>query len=510
MSQIVPDAHACLAALPDWLLASLQGDGAAHVYVVGGFVRDLLLGRPGHDVDLAVDGDPLRLARALAGRANGAVVPLDPLRGTYRVVLRDPDGPVRVVDLTRLRALSLDGDLRGRDFTMNAIALDPVRGEPRFIDPTGGIDDLQRRRVRVAGPAAFSDDPARLLRAVRFTVQLGFDLDEETAQLARTAAPLLRRTAPERQRDEFAHILDCDDAATGVRRLDQLGLLTILLPDLELARGIEQPKEHYYDVLEHSLHTLAMLDLLLRRSPPLQQADALLWRSVWDRLGNVSGFSGFTERLEQGLAEGRSRRVTLKLAGLLHDVGKPETKSIDPRSGRTHFYGHAEQGAARADRLARALRFSGREAQYLSLLIGEHLRPGMLAAPGELPTRRALFRFFRDLGDACGDLLLLSLADHAAARGPRLTLEEWVDHVDYAGWVLRMLYEDDQVARPPRLITGNDLMRELSLQPGPLVGTLLEAIREAQAAGDVNDAESALTLARKTLAQTPTPQGLGG
>ncbi len=503
----MPDAATCLAALPDWLLASLPSEGSTKAYVVGGFVRDWLLGRTGHDVDLAVAGDPLRLARALAGRAGGAVVPLDPERGTYRVVLRHPDGPVRIVDLTRLRAESVDADLAMRDFTINAIAIDPVAELPHFIDPTGGVDDLSRGRIRAAGSAAFTDDPARLLRAVRFTVQLGFHLDDETERMARATAPLLAQVAPERQRDEVALILACDNSAEGVRLMDALGLLTIVLPDLEMLRGVEQPQEHYYDVLEHSLHTLAMLDLVLQRTPPKESAEALLWHTVWGRLAAVPGFR---ERLNTQLGEGRARFVSLKLAGLLHDVSKPETKTVDPRDGRTHFYGHPEQGAARAAALSRGLRFSGREVQYISLLVDEHLRPGMLAAPGEVPTRRALFRFFRDLGDASGDLMLLNLADHAAARGPRLTLDEWTGHVDYAGWVLRMLYEDDQVARLPRLITGDDLMRELALPPGPVVGTLLEAVREAQAAGDVNDRDSALAYARRTLAEVPGAQPAQG
>ncbi len=488
-----------LNAVPERLLKALRAAAQAddaRLWLVGGFVRDVLLGRPNHDLDLAVAGDVIAVARRLAGGLGGTVVPLDPEHGTYRVALREPAGAIRELDLTRLRAAAIEQDLRLRDFSINAIAM-PVAGELRLLDPTGGAGDLDARVARAAADSAFTDDPLRLLRAVRLAVELDFTIDEGTAALARRDAYLLPRAAAERQRDELARILATDHAARGVRLLDQLGLLSVLLPDLDPARGVEQPKEHYYDVFEHSIATLAALDLVLRHEPPGDRREAERWRALWARLAHVPGVRA---RLDAPIAEGRPRRVALKLAGLLHDVSKPETKSIDPETGKMRFYGHPELGATRAGRLARALRFSAREIELIELLIAEHLRPGMLASPGESPTPRALFRFYRDLDGAVEELLLLNLADHVAARGPRLTFEEWAGHVDYVTWLLRTLYEDETIARPPRLLDGNDLMRELALAPGPLIGRLLEAVREAQAAGEVSDRESALALARRELA----------
>lgn len=495
----MPSAQDVLNAVPERLLqalrtATLAGD--VRLWLVGGFVRDALLRRPNHDLDLAVDGDVRVIARRLARELDGSVVPLDPEHGTYRVALREPIGGIRELDLTRLRAPAIEHDLRLRDFTINAIA--GSIGEPApLLDPTLGVSDLDSTTVRAVSPEAFVDDPLRLLRAVRFAVELDFTIDDATIALAQRDAHLLPRAAPERQRDEFARILATDHAARGVRLLDRLGLLSLLLSDLEAARGCDQPKEHYYDVFEHSVETLAALDLMLRREPPGDRRAAERWRALWARLSHVPGLR---ERLDALLAEGRPRRVALKFAGLLHDVSKPETKSVDPETGRVRFYGHPELGAKRAARLARALRFSSKEVELIELLIEEHLRPGMLAAAGEVPTPRALFRFYRDLDGAVDELLLLNLADHAAARGPRLTFEEWARHVDYITWLLRTLYEDEMVARPPRLIDGNDLMRELALVPGPIVGRLLEAVREAQAAGEVRDREAALALARRELA----------
>lgn len=485
--------------VPERLLTALRAAtpaGDARLWLVGGFVRDALLGRPNHDLDLAVDGDVQAVARRLANKLGGTVVPLDPEHGTYRVALREPVGGIRELDLTRLRAPTIEQDLCRRDFSINAIAV-PVAEPVQFIDPTHGADDLAAHTVRVASPAAFTDDPLRLLRTVRFAVELDFAIEAATITLARRGAHLLPRAAPERQRDEFARILATDHAASGVRLLDRLGLLSVLLPDLDAARGCEQPSEHYYDVFDHSAETLAALDLMLRHEPPEARREAERWAALWARLSHVPNVR---ERLDAPLAEGRTRRVALKLAGLLHDVSKPETKSVDPETGKTRFYGHPNLGAKRAGRLARTLRFSTKEVELIALLIEEHLRPGMLAAPGEVPTPRALFRFYRDLDGAVEELLLLNLADHAAARGPRLGFEEWARHVDYVTWLLRTLYEDETVARPPRLLDGNELMRELALAPGPIVGRLLEAVREAQAAGEVRDREAALALARRELA----------
>ena len=510
----------CLHTLPARLREAFPTSAAVSLYLVGGFVRDVLLGRPTHDVDLAVAGSPASVARTLAGRVGGAVVPLDPERGIYRVVLREPLDGIPVVDLTRLRGPTIEADLAARDFTINAIAVRLDGAASAFIDPTGGIGDLEARRVRMVSSQAFRDDPVRLLRAVRFAVQLDFSLDDETASLTRRDAALLCRTAAERQRDELAQILRTDDAMRGASLLLELGLLYVLLPDLEATAGCTQPKEHYYDVLEHSLHTLGALDSMLRRSPPVgaspraaslraspsnaspsnasdEARAAWMWRVLWERLGPIDEVR---VRLDEVMTEDRPRRIALKLAGLLHDVSKPETKTVDPRTGRTRFYGHDDLGSRRTAALARGLRFSTREAAYMELLVREHLRPGMLAAPGEVPTRRALYRFSRDLDGAAPELLLLNLADHAAARGPELTEMEWRRHVDFVAWVLRMLYVEARIIRPPKLLTGNDLMRELDLRPGPAIGKLLDAVKEAQAAGEVETAAEALALARRTLA----------
>jgi hypothetical protein len=195
------------------------------------------------------------------------------------------------------------------------------------------------------------------------------------------------------------------------------------------------------------------------------------------------------------MSEGRSRATLLKLTGFLHDVAKPQTRAPDA-TGRIRFFGHADLGAEMAQGILQRLRFGRRETAFVARLIDAHLRPGQLSQDGP-PTRRAMFRFFRDTGDAADGVLLLSLADALAARGPRMTLEDWRQGVGYIAYLLSRRYEDEGIVRPLRLITGEDVMREISIGPGPDVGRLLAALEEAQATGEVSNREEALEFVRR-------------
>jgi putative nucleotidyltransferase with HDIG domain len=221
-------------------------------------------------------------------------------------------------------------------------------------------------------------------------------------------------------------------------------------------------------------------------------------------------------RYNEVVAEGRTRRASLKLAALLHDISKPETRRRHA-NGRIRFFGHAELGARKAAAALERLRFTAREVRLVELLIEDHLRPGQLSNGRELPSKRALYRFFRDLGEAAPDLLLLNLADHAAARGPLMPPDDWAGHVAYVHWILEQRRTDEALVRPPRLVTGNDLMAELSLPPGPLIGRLLEAVREAEAVGRIKTRHDAVKLARRLAERDanaapapPVGEGTGG
>jgi poly(A) polymerase len=472
--------------------ASLATDAGITAYVVGGTVRDVLLGREARDLDLAVDGEAMAFARRLAAAFDAHFVELDDVHAVARVVMpRGHEVAVDYVDVARLQG-TLEQDLRRRDFTVDALAVEI--GQERVIDLGAGLDDLAARVVRMNAPGVFDADPLRLLRAARIASELGFGIDTRTRDAIRARAGEVTRAAGERRRDELARIFALDGAYGALLLLDDLRLLDALLPEVTFGRGVTQPEQwHAYDVLEHNLRTVEAMDVML--GPPGAGAtrtwlrDAL-WRAFAWCEGDLRAY------LAEELTEGRTRGSLLKLASLLHDVAKPQTRSVGD-DGRVRFFGHADEGAAIAARVMRRLRFSAAEVRFVAGLVAGHLRPVQLAQVGEAPTRRALYRFYRALGDGVPAVLLLALADAAASRGPSMTSGGWSRHVAYMNSLLVRSKEEEGIVHPPRLLTGDDVMRELGMAPGPAVGRVLEALREAQAAGEVETRDAALAFVRR-------------
>jgi poly(A) polymerase/tRNA nucleotidyltransferase (CCA-adding enzyme) len=458
------------------LLVELAGPERP-VWLVGGALRELLAGGTPGDLDLAIAGGALELGRRLADRLDAAFVVLDAARGAARL-LRRSDG--LALDLVDLRAPTLDGDLRARDFTVNALAApvgDLLRGEAEVVDPTGGLDDLRARIVRPCGPGAIADDPVRALRGVRLAMRGGWRLHPAAEAAIRAAAPLVARVAPERLRDELVGILAEPAGAGGLRALDRLGVLPVLLPESLPMRGTVQPLPHRFDVWEHSLRAVEGVDILLA------DLDAL---APWG--------PALRAHLGEDLGGGLTRREALKLAALLHDVSKPETRTVDDE--RVRFIGHDTVGAGRTRAITERLRLSRRAGQVVERLVAEHLRPMHLAQVGEI-TRRARLRFFRTLGDEARDLLLLSLADAAALTGTS-PLAVWAGtDGDVVRTLMAGVEAEAVAAAAPPLLRGEDVMEAFGLPPGPEVGRLLARAREAQALGLVSTRDEAIGYLRR-------------
>jgi poly(A) polymerase len=491
-------AEAALTLSPDvrGLLADLQaffGGRGIDAYVVGGFLRDALLGRPARDVDVSIAGDPLALGGELAGILGGHYFSLSEEQHAARVLLADRG---LHIDLLPLRG-EIEADLAQRDFTIDAMAASlagAAAGKAAVIDPSGGRKDLRRRLVRVVSEEAFRADPLRPLRGARLAVELDFALEPATAELVRRYAARLSQAAVERQRDELMRILATPRAGQGLRLLDDLALLERLLPELAEARGVEQPKEHYWDVFDHCLETVRNLDVLLAEEEPRDRRWRTLWRELWGQLDWWAEARDYFR--EEVLAE-RPRLAVLKLGGLLHDVAKPETKTFD-ETGRMRFFGHADVGAEKAARILRRLRFSAREVGIVETMVRAHLRPVQMGQQGP-PSRRALYRYFRDCADAAVETLFLSLVDHLATVGPHVNLPGWRRHVALVNYMLAKRFQEEETFSPPKLIGGDELMTELELSPGPLIGRLVGIVREAQAAGEISTRDEALALARSSL-----------
>ena len=443
-------------------------------------MRDALLGQGSQDLDIAVEGDAVAAGQELAAALGGRCVVMDGARGIVRTLLPMPEGEVQA-DLNSA-PLGIEADLAARDFTIDAMAV-PLDGEGGdLIDPHEGRADLQLGTIRAVSPSSLSDDPARLLRAVRLEAQLGFTIEYDTVEDIRKKAGLVASVAPERARDELMKTLAEPRATDSLRRLDELGLLTRLIPELEEARGVAQPKEHYWDVLNHLLETPGQVERVLSR--PSDEAMVC-----------VPGFEGMADYFEEEIGDGAVRSTVLKLAALLHDISKPSTKHFEP-SGRMRFFGHDTEGAEVAEQILKRLRFCGRTCDMVRSMVRYHLRPSQLSQKGELPSARAMYRYYRDLGDVAVDTLYLNMADYLAARGPDLELDDWAEHCRMLGHVLAM-YDSgpDSTEGPSWLIDGHDVMAEFSLGPGPLIGEVLEVVREAQSTGEIATRQEALDLA---------------
>jgi poly(A) polymerase len=460
-------------------------------YLVGGLVRDVLLGRPTGDIDVAVAASVTEAGPALAAALGGTFVVLDAKRDIGRVVVQ-AGGRTQHVDLTPLGE-GIRENLAHRDFTVDAMAVPLGQASPladaQIVDPFGGVADLEAGIVRAVADSVFKDDPCRLLRAPRLAAQLGMRLDSHTEGLVKRDALLVRRVAPERVRDELLKLLATPRATQALRLLDDLGLLCAIMPELLSAKGVGQPPEHHWDVFQHCLETPGQVDRVL--SGQVVSGD--------EAAGAVPHFEGMDSHFGELVSDGHTRRTVLKLAALLHDAGKPATKTVEP-SGRIRFLGHHDVGAAAANEMLKRLRMSRRGVALVSVMVEHHLRPSQMAQVGEMPTSRAVYRYFRDVGDAAVDTLYLNMADYLAARGPSLDMQDWRRHCGVIEHVLRTGQAVRSEEQQHKLVDGHAVMTAFSLPPGPHVGALLEMVHEAQAAGEVTTTEEAMELVKATLA----------
>jgi poly(A) polymerase len=467
-------------------------------YVVGGFIRDALLGRETADIDIAVAGDSLEIGAQVANALGGRYVPLDKVNRIGRVILADKEAPISSklleLDFSPLRG-SVTEDLAQRDFTIDAMAVELSRlaeghRDIPIIDPLSGLSDLREGVIRAVSPKVFQSDAARLLRGVRLAYELGFSLERQTETLIQRHSHLVSGVAGERLREELLRLLAITGGEKPLSHLDELGLLTTIIPELLPEKGVTQPKEHFWDVFTHSLKAVAAADFLLRRGDWEYATNDVLAAAPWSAKLN--------EHFNQSVVSGSTRRILVKLAALLHDIAKPQTKTLEA-DGRTRFLGHGKQGADTVASILRRLRFSSKEIKLVDNMVRYHLRPTQMSQEG-LPSPRAIYRFFRDADEAGINILFLSLADHLATRGPNLKLEPWREHTQVVSHILDKRFEEERVITPPKLISGHDLIDIFSLSPGPEMGQLLELVREAQASGELNTREEALSYIRQHLA----------
>ncbi len=471
------------------------------VYLVGGALRDALLQRPNRDLDFTLAEDALPVARRVADQLGASFYPLDKIRRTARLVYTDENDVRQILDFATFRGPDLETDLRGRDFTINAMAVD-IRHQQALLDPLGGSADLLSKTLRACSPNTFLDDPVRILRAIRTAASLDFHILPETRALIRPAIDKLESVSPERLRDELFAIMAGPRVATSMRALDMLGVLAYVLPELLNLKDLAQSQPHTKDVWGHTLDTLDHLESLLDVLDLDHDSDAsasLKLGLAAMRLGRYR--ESLFSYMKTCFVPENTLRSLLFFATLYHDIGKPVSQQYEDENGRVHFKNHAELGARILVERGKKLHLSNIELRWLEIVVREHMRPAELARNKDLPDARLIYRFFRDTGAEGVALSILSLADLLGTYGVTLSQERWKAQIDVVRILLEAWWERrDELVAPPALLSGHDLMETFALMPSALVGELLEAVREAQAVGEIQTKEDGLAFAAEQLA----------
>ena len=450
----------------------------ARAWIVGGTVRDALLGRPLVDVDIAIDGDAHAAAEAIRRHTGGPIFRLSDTFRSYRALAPDRSW---MTDLTPLQGPTLDDDLRNRDFALNAIAVPLHGGET--VDPLGGIADVERRVLRVL-PGAYDRDPLRPLRLVRLATELDLAPDADTAEATRKAAPRVPEAAAERIFAELRRLVLADRVLDGLDLADELGIVRAVIPELSDLHGVEQSHFHHADV--HG-HTLEVLQELIGLEHELER---VFGDELAPRVRAV---------LDEPLSDELTRGQALRFAALFHDIAKPHTRGVRP-DGRVTFIGHDSVGEDVIAVICRRLKTSTALRDYLGRITRHHLVLGFLVHERPL-SRATVYRYLTTTEPVEIETTVLTCADRLATRG-RNAEAAIAAHLDLARELMAEALDFRERGRPKPAVPGDVLARELGLPGGPELGALVERLREAAFTGEATTPEEAIALARR-LRQNP-------
>ncbi len=483
--------------LLDRIQSCLEDD--AECYLVGGGVRDILLGRRLHDLDFALPMDPTPLAKKISNRLKADYFVLDDERHTARVVYHATGKDIIPLDFVQFTGASLTEDLINRDFTINAIAV-PIRDLSNIFDPLDGCGDLKTKRLRVCKPDALMDDPVRVLRGVRLGLELGFTYTPELEVLMQQAAQHLSDTTYERQRDEFFKILEGPQPETGMAHLHQFQVFETLLPPLLEQEAIPASPPHVLPLLQHTFKVVEYYDHMLTSltEESLKDDHADWWMS--EVISELHSFyKEMSPYFSEEITPGRSVRGLALLGALLHDIGKPGTMELGT-DGFQHYFSHDLVGADLAEKLAKRLKLSNAESEWVRTMVRYHMWLLPLVNQSSLPTRRTIYKYFADTDRVGVAIALLSLADTVATYGENLAKKQWLKTVSTAKAMLSAWWQDrDSVVSPNLFLDGHELQRLFNLKPGQQIGQLLAALREAQASGEVTTQEDAIRFIKHRL-----------
>lgn len=459
------------------IIQELSRSRKLEVHLVGGCLRDFILGRKKPDFDFAVSKNAIALARAFADKIKGAFVLLDKENGCARVVKKINDEPV-TYDFADFRAKTFKEDLRLRDFAINTLSIplmDIKEGmdvKKIIRDHQSALKDIKSKKINLVAPRAFKDDPLRMLRAYSLRAIFDFKIAPKTIAQIKKDKDLLREVSIERVRDELFKIFESEKTDIVLKEMDKIGLLEKIIPQLRVMYGVTQGGYHHLDVWNHTLEAVKQLEGVFKE---------------------YEGNKDVEVYLAEDLGAGHSRKAIIKFAILLHDIGKPDTRKKE--EDRFSFHGHEHVGRNITRAVARHLRLSRQERFSLEDMVLYHLRPGYLSN-FDKPTERMIYRYFRDTKKEAAAILILSMGDQRATRGPMTTQRDEKHHEKICKGLIDRYFADLKKKPFVPLITGHTLIKELKLKPSPLFGKILSNVSEQQSLGKVSTKKQALELAR--------------
>jgi tRNA nucleotidyltransferase/poly(A) polymerase len=461
--------------LKNWL--SCKGIAIPRLYLVGGTVRDLLLDSSPKDIDL-VCKNAGAFARKLAKYKNAAFVAMEKKSDEpcYRVIERG--NSENYLDIAEMRGENIFEDLKQRDFTIDAIAMEVKEDGTigSIIDPLKGAEDIERKVIKTVSDRSIVSDPLRILRAVRLASSLGFIIEEPTIRKMTELAPLLKKVSAERITVELLLILENPRSSLYFRHMDEMGLLDVIFPEIRNMKGCPQNGYHHMDVWEHSMLVMEHTEHIINKL-----SDYFGERGI-DIANNLDSDNRFS---------------LLKLSALLHDTGKPATSVVNPDTGRITFYHHDKEGARLVDLIAGRLKMSNRHRDFMVLLVGEHLHALNLVS-GDVKANTKM-KWFRKMGDDSVPAIILSMADTMSILGPDATEEYRERHIGRSKQSVRDYYEYIKTQiESPNFVTGIDLIA-FGMKSGPEIGRILAEVRSAQDSGEITSREEALELAKKLV-----------
>jgi tRNA nucleotidyltransferase/poly(A) polymerase len=440
-------------------------------YLVGGSVRDLLLGKSPADYDIAVVKNPKKFAEKIAERTSGRLVEMGkPGQMIFRVVSKN-----NIFDISSISGSFIVDYIFDWDFTIDALAFDLSSG--KIIDCMNSLQDIADRKIRMVSKAVFQKDPIRLIRAYRIGASFDFNIEPQTSAAIKDNAKLLQTSAGERIRPELFKILAASNSYYFLSQMAKAGVLFTIFPELADLHNCFQNKYHLFDVFKHTMKAYSHLETILNDCHNFLPE-------------TYEQFEPCTDTFKGAL---------LKCSILLHDIGKPSARTTDSE-GNIHFYGHGKKSADMTKNIVHRLRFSNHEASYIDFIIRNHIRPLFLftAHQNKTITKKGIVRFFLKCGNYAPDLLIHTIADIKGKGNKNDERNEAFINFAREMVLYYFSYFQPEKSKPP-LITGNDLINDFALTPSPLFKNILRRVEEARISKKIKNKDEAMQLVKKLL-----------